>query len=139
VTCDVLVLIPCGKVKATEPRPARDLYLGSSFRLARTAAEADGRRWAILSALHGIVDPDKVLVPYDRTLDTRAHRDALVRRLQMQPNPGPVEAWVPSRYLAALRAARITVVAAPLDGLTMGWRSHWFKDHAAAAAERSAL
>lgn len=61
------ILIPCGNAKLAHAAPARDLYTGSLFRLARRFAEARGPWW-ILSAKHGLVHPDTVLEPYNVTL-----------------------------------------------------------------------
>lgn len=68
-------IVPCGAAKATQAAPARELYLGQSFRLALAAAEAEAAattrdlgieaRVLILSAKHGLVSPDAELEPYD--------------------------------------------------------------------------
>jgi hypothetical protein len=36
----------------------------------RSYAESTGQPWAILSAEHGLVDPDQTLEPYDRYLES---------------------------------------------------------------------
>jgi hypothetical protein len=59
-------LIQCTKSKRYEATPARDLYDASHlFELMREYAEVCGNPWYILSAKHGLVDPDTVLDPYD--------------------------------------------------------------------------
>jgi len=60
-----VVVIPCGGKKLDEAAPAGELYVGSYHRAARRAADALGGRVLILSALHGLVDLDTVLEPYD--------------------------------------------------------------------------
>ncbi len=45
------------------------------FEGARAAVEESCDRWFILSAQHGLVDPDEVLEPYDKTLKTTSRRD----------------------------------------------------------------
>lgn len=131
------ILISCGSRKAEHPLPAEELYIGSSFRLAREAAKRDGRPWKILSAKHGIVDPRWVLAPYDHTLSTAESVSRLAFRLSLQPDPGPVEAWVPKAYLEALLRAGRSVVAAPLVGLPLGKRRAWFAKHAVETASGS--
>lgn len=64
----MVTLIGCVSRKAPGARPARDLYDSELFRRRREFAERSGRPWFILSALHGVVDPDTVLDPYDVTL-----------------------------------------------------------------------
>jgi len=61
-----MILIQCTKSKRDEPAPARHLYDKSAyFRCMRAYAVATGEQWYILSAKHGLVDPDTVLEPYD--------------------------------------------------------------------------
>ncbi|MGW6457470.1 DUF6884 domain-containing protein [Streptomyces sp. NPDC055078] len=70
---------PCGGRKAdvgTRRVPAAELYVGSYHKALRRAADAlvaDGGSVFILSALHGIVPPARLLSPYDvRLTDARA-------------------------------------------------------------------
>jgi uncharacterized HhH-GPD family protein len=64
-------LVSCSKAKLTRPAAARDLYSVSAlFRGQRTYAERECDDWFILSAKHGLVDPDEVLDPYEQTLAT---------------------------------------------------------------------
>jgi len=60
------ILIQCTKTKRDEPAPAKDLYDKSRyFRLMKQYAQATGDMWFILSAKHGLVDPETELEPYD--------------------------------------------------------------------------
>ncbi|NGZ27985.1 MAG: hypothetical protein G8345_13980 [Magnetococcales bacterium] len=64
-----IVLVSCGAEKADAAVPAKELYLSSRFRQQRTYAEkrqTDG--WYILSAKHGLVDPETIVEPYDQSL-----------------------------------------------------------------------
>lgn len=63
-----LVLVGCVKSKVSHPAPAKDLYNSTLWLKRRRYAEQSGMPWAILSAEHGMVDPDEVLEPYDRYL-----------------------------------------------------------------------
>lgn len=60
-----VALVGCAAAKLPHPAPARDLYTSQLFRKASTYAEATSDRWFILSALHGLVDPDRIVEPYD--------------------------------------------------------------------------
>jgi len=64
----VIGLVGCGKSKLTHPAPAKDLYTGQLFKLARAYAERFCDGWGVLSAKHHFVLPDEVLAPYDLTL-----------------------------------------------------------------------
>lgn len=61
-------LVGCVKEKAPTPRPARRLYTSTLFSGRVAFVERSCARWFILSALHGVVDPDDVLEPYDVSL-----------------------------------------------------------------------
>ena len=63
-----LALVSCVKLKASQPRPAKDLYVSPLFRALRAYAEATAEEWYILSAEHGLVHPETVIAPYERTL-----------------------------------------------------------------------
>jgi hypothetical protein len=70
------VLVGCGAQKADEPRPARDLYTSTYFRLKRRYAEAatawagkhQASAWAILSASRGVIPSRIETEPYDTTI-----------------------------------------------------------------------
>lgn len=77
-----IVLIGCTKRKLDRPAPARELYVGRLFKASVVYAEARGLPWAVLSAEFGVVQPDDVLPPYDKTLrgiDTKAWGELVVR------------------------------------------------------------
>lgn len=65
-----IALIGCSKTKLAHAAPARDLYQGPLFRLSVRYAEKvlQVDRWFVLSALLGLVHPDQILAPYERTL-----------------------------------------------------------------------
>lgn len=68
-----LVLVGCVKSKCDAPSAAKDLYDSPLWRSRRAYAERFGTDWYILSAKHGLVDPEKTIAPYDLALtDLRA-------------------------------------------------------------------
>lgn len=85
-------LVACTKTKAAGPCAAKDLYTSPWFRKARRYVEARPGCWFILSAEHGLLDPETVIAPYETTLKRmdrsqrvawaqRVHRQLLARRL----------------------------------------------------------
>jgi hypothetical protein len=64
-----VALVSCVKSKQNQPAPAKDLYTSPLFRNLRKYAEDNTDRWYILSAEHGLVDPDQILAPYEKTLN----------------------------------------------------------------------
>lgn len=79
-------LVGCVKTKLDHAAPAKDLYTSRLFRGRRAFVERSCARWFILSAKHGLVDPDAVLEPYDVTLDsaTAAERRAWSDRVLVE-------------------------------------------------------
>src|SRR5689334_8670786 len=79
-------LVACAKTKAASPSPAKDLYRSPWFRKARRYVEATGALWFILSAEHGLLDPQTVISPYDKTLVTlrRPERTKWAQRVHNQ-------------------------------------------------------
>ena len=62
-----VILVACCGPKVAEKVRAADLYISALFKKARIYAERRGP-WFILSALHGLVNPDDLIAPYDLTL-----------------------------------------------------------------------
>lgn len=61
--------IACGKSKLTESAEAVHLYTGQLFRRRLEFALArSGKPPRILSAKHGVLDPEQIVEPYDQTL-----------------------------------------------------------------------
>ncbi len=58
----------CVKSKRDRPSPAKDLYTSTLFVGRRRYVERNCDQWFVLSALHGLVDPDQVIEPYDVSL-----------------------------------------------------------------------
>jgi hypothetical protein len=137
-TGTVLCLVGCSKTKLSRPAPARELYCSPLFQLSRRWAKRHATAWAILSARHGVVAPEKVLEPYD----ARAGGSGLGSRLFRGWLYAAVQAWIcrwASRYqyppLVILAgkdyweclAGRIPFTV-PLDGLGIGRRLRWLKE-----------
>lgn len=95
-----LAIIGCGAAKRDHAAPARDLYTGGLFRAARQHVEARGLPWLILSALHGLVEPDAVLAPYDVTM-------AQTKRESARQNHWP---WTGQGYLCGVRGRLLSAV-----------------------------
>lgn len=130
----LFVLVGCSKTKLNSPAPARELYRGNLFRLASRWAELKGHRWGVLSALHGFIEPDTVVEPYDLALADVARRgqlDAWNNRVTRQLHrhlPDDVTGVVilAGRAYAgfglAPRGGRFLAKHAPLEGLGIGRR-----------------
>lgn len=132
----VTYVIPCGAAKLDHAAPARELYVSSMFRMALDAAHAavadDNGRVLILSALHGLVELDDVLEPYDVKMGDEGC--VTVERIVEQCEQlgltwearADVYAALPAAYFDKLDAAlkSIDVYAAPVYEATRGIGEH---------------
>lgn len=124
-----VMLIACSKAKRPHEAMAADLYQGDLFKKARALAEKRGARWFVLSAKHGVVEPSRVLHPYDDTL-AHSRRDQLARW-----NALVLEQLTAARLLAApleILAGRCyrgwsacLDVTVPMRGLGIGEQKAW--------------
>jgi hypothetical protein len=133
-----IVLITCVKTKLVRPAPAKDLYTSTLFRRAKGYAESSGLPWYILSAEHGLLQPDEWLAPYERYLpDTpqsyrRAWGSWVVERLALLAGPldgQTIEVHASAAYVDAIRDGLETLgarIVEPLRGLEQGRRLAWY-------------
>lgn len=63
-----IALVSCVKTKADKPKPAKELYISPLFRKSSTYAQKVGDEWYILSAKYGLLSPEQVISPYEKTL-----------------------------------------------------------------------
>jgi hypothetical protein len=132
-----IFLVSCVGLKKTEPAPAAELYISPWFSMARHLVERAGVPWFILSAEHGLVAPDAVIAPYDRTLNTmgvadrRAWADRVRRQLEvLSLDADEVVILAGERYREYLmpwlreRFLRVTV---PMERLPIGRQLSWMK------------
>jgi hypothetical protein len=125
-----IALVSCVKRKAPVATPARDLYTSDLFRKMRRYAEANADSWYILSAEHGLLHPDQVVDPYEKTLNKMrvADRMAWADRVQKQlfeilPAGSQVIILAGERYrenLVPFLRERGHKVSIPLEGLSFG-------------------
>jgi hypothetical protein len=107
------------------------------FAKARSYAEASSTSWFILSAEYGLLSPEQIVAPYERTLNRmrKAERDSWAQKVLFQ-----IEAELPTMkrvvFLAGkkyregliptLRARGIEVYV-PMEGLGIGQQLGWLK------------
>ena len=132
-----VALVACARTKRDYPAPARELYASPLFRLLRDHVEQTYEHWHIPSAAHGLVDPEEVLHPYDRTLAdltpaARADWGAHVGSALLATYGGEVcfVVYAGARYrqhlVPCLRRGGATV-AVPLAGLRIGQQLAWLR------------
>jgi hypothetical protein len=107
--------------------------------------ERSGSPWFILSAEHGLLDPEAVIAPYEKTLSNMSVRERRewARRVigEMQtrlPACEDIVVLAGARYreflmsYLATRAKRVTV---PLEGLRIGEQLSWLASHTPAVCK----
>lgn len=132
-------LVSCVSQKRAWECVASDLYVSDWFCKVRRYAEASGCSWFILSAEHGLVQPNRVIAPYELTLNTMgvADRRAWAKRVaqnlaQAVPNLSHVVFLAGFRYrefLAQYLADRGIAISVPMEGLRIGEQLSWLKTH----------
>ncbi len=142
-----LVLLGSVSKMLLEASPAKDLYSSTLWDKRRRYAESTGMPWMILSAEHGLLQPQEVIKPYDRTLgDEKAAyqkawsakaAEAVIRECQrlgieaVETHAAAV--YLEKGFIEALGAAGIRV-SWPLQGKQIGEQYFWY-DSVAASPE----
>jgi hypothetical protein len=139
-----LFLVSCVSMKRPVGCRARDLYVSPWFTKARAYVESRGDRWFILSAEYGLLDPDAVVDPYEKTLnemtilERRAWSDDVLAAL------GPRVAGVQRvvvlagegyrQFLMEGLRALCSRVEVPMTGLRIGEQLGWLDSQIRALA-----
>ena len=128
----ILGLVGCSKTKAAEPRPAAELYASPLFLYSYRAAVRTCDRVVILSALHGVVQPDEVIEPYNLHVGQlggaalAAWRDKVRQQLAavLRPHPRPhrLVFFAGRLYELAMPEIEGAEELSPLRGLFIGQR-----------------
>lgn len=125
-----VALVSCVKSKRTTAAPAKDLYISALFQGLRRYAEVKADAWYILSAEHGLLNPEQIVEPYEKTLNQMGSRQRLEwaeevqrRLLRVLPEGAEVIVLAGQRYrehLVPVLRDRGFSVSIPLEGLSFG-------------------
>lgn len=131
-------LISCVSRKRATSSRARELYTSNWFLKARDYIESTRSPWFILSAEHGLVSPDLILAPYERTLNAMSapERKAWATRVKSQmetslPDADRIVVLAGLRYREHLMnylRQRAKAVEVPMEGLTIGRQLHYLTE-----------
>ncbi len=135
---NTIYLVSCVSQKRPEACAARELYISDLFRKARRFAEASGHQWFILSAEYGLIPPDQVVAPYERTLnamgvaDRRGWAERVARQLaEVAPDVSHVVFLAGAKYREFLTKHLIrrgVAVSVPMEGLGIGEQLSWLAE-----------
>jgi hypothetical protein len=130
-----VALVSCVKMKDDRPMPAKDLYVSPWFRMARSYVERNAQAWFILSAKHGLVDPETVIEPYELTLNDMSADErhewsmSVIRQIAEKELCGDtVMILAGKHYRQVLQGAlylRYRDVQVPMGGLQLGEQLSW--------------
>ena len=136
-----LSLVSCVSIKRSGPCQARDLYTSPWFLKARAYVEATQSPWFILSAEYGLLPPDQVVAPYERTLNKMgiADRRAWAQRVLTVLVPqlagvGRLIILAGERYrqfLVPVLRRTCPSVEIPMERLTIGRQLQWLSERRA--------
>ena len=134
-------LVSCVKTKRDEPATPKDLYTSDYFEKMQAYAEQHHDDWWILSAKHGLLDPDgEPIEPYDETLSgarvvkKREWAEEVAEELDEQ---GLLSEGITLvihagkdyyEELLPLIEDREVSVEIPTEGLGIGGKKSWYKE-----------
>lgn len=132
-------LVSCVSKKAETAMPARHLYQSQWFSFASQYAELNEGGWCILSAKHGLLDPETVVEPYSQSLNdyTVEERRKWAERVLAEidekfdtPTRFIVLAGKKYReHLVPLLHRQGHVCEVPMRGLGIGEQLRWLKNN----------
>jgi len=142
-------LVGCVKKKVDRISPARDLYVSALFLGRRTAVEGRADRWFILSAEHGLLEPDQRIAPYETSLAAvsveQRRKWASEILASLRAKLGDVDDYTFEIHAGrnyfdyglrdGLRDAGAHVVV-PTEGLAQGQQLQYYARHRAASDQR---
>lgn len=130
-------LVACVAAKLDHAAEARDLYISPWFRKARAYVERIGAPWLILSAKHGLIDPDAIIAPYDATLSAmgaparRQWGARVLNELARAVDPGiPLIVLAGRNYRDVLWPSIAHRATAPMEGMGIGEQLAWLSPRA---------
>ena len=128
-------LLSCVGRKRDRASRADQLYTSPWFLKARSLAEERSDRWYILSAEYGLLEPSRIVEPYERTLNTmpKAERVGWSERVlagllaRTEPNDS-ITILAGARYrehvVPRLRSLGYSVEI-PMEGMRIGEQLQW--------------
>ena len=132
-----IYLVSCVAKKRAYSSSARNLYLSDWFVSARDRVMQEREPWYILSAKFGLLHPDKVIAPYDVTLnklgvaDRRRWAARVITQMdEALPHADEVVIFAGQRYREFLEEylrRRYSSVKVPMEGLRIGEQLRWMK------------
>jgi hypothetical protein len=135
-----IALVSCVKTKqpGIDYRRAADLYTSPLFKGMKRYAETRADRWFILSALHGLMLPDKLVAPYEKTIGSMNDRQRaawaapISRQLEHILQPGDEVIFLAGRayrdYIGGNFERLGVTTTIPMAGMAIGQQLQFLKE-----------
>jgi cytoplasmic iron level regulating protein YaaA (DUF328/UPF0246 family) len=104
----------------------------------RSYAQRNSEKWFILSAEHGVLMPNEIISPYERTLNKMSKVERLEwtkkvqrRLLELMPSDASIVILAGERYrkgIVSFLLERGFPVEVPMEGLKFGLQLRWLKE-----------
>ncbi|MBN2019681.1 MAG: hypothetical protein JW749_05595 [Sedimentisphaerales bacterium] len=130
-----ICLVACVSLKDTHKKKAGDIYLSPLFKKAKEFANKNFDRWYILSAKYGLIAPNKLIEPYEKTLNTMPREDRhkwtekVFEEIKTHTKANDEITFIAgTRYrqgLTPLLLKRGNKVQVPMEGLGIGKQLQW--------------
>jgi hypothetical protein len=134
MTKPVAALIACVKSKRRYPSAAKDLYISSLFCKSKLFADSLGLDVYILSAKHGLIHGNKIVAPYEETLnkkskaDIQLWADKVAAQVSAKFGCDPLMVLAGENYLSFASLIPNQIIN-PLEGLSIGKRLQWLNQN----------
>ena len=135
----VVYLVSCVSVKQPRAAPAADIYVSPWFKKAKLFVQRQGAAWWILSAKHGLTNPQDVIDPYEQTLNNmgiaarRAWAKQVIDGLRAVVANGDTIVFLAGEryreFLVGPLAEMGVNISVPMYGLKIGEQLAWLDAH----------
>ncbi|WP_162054748.1 DUF6884 domain-containing protein [Pontibacter pamirensis] len=135
----IVYLISCVSVKKASKAAAADLYISSWFKKARAYTEKRADAWFILSAQYGLVRPDALIEPYEKTLNAMRKKERLewadnvMKSILSNTTVGDHVVFLAGARYREFLAGRLSqlgyTVEAPLANMGIGEQLSWLGEN----------
>jgi len=122
----VTAFIACSKTKSHFKCAARLLYQGSLFKKALMYTERNYKYVYILSAKYGVVHPDQIIEPYEKTLNTMSGKDREEWYNKVKTQMEKLGLIKPFIFFTGKLYHEAFDGEKPLSGLSLGRQLQWF-------------
>ena len=132
-----IALVSCVNRKNKLPMPAGKLYCSDLFQKMSAFAKKNSDEWYILSAKYGLLSPEKVISPYNQTLNNMSSQarfewsQSVIKNLKQILSPGDhIIILAGMRYRENLLGPIHKMgceVSIPMEGLRFGEQLNWLK------------